>query len=199
MHARSCITTSALPRPARGVLPAPEDTHGGGGGEPLPPVAPVRCPGSSCSPARAEAGRARLPPPASLPSRGNPPWTLRDSTQRRRVPNTTSQPRPELSPAQRKLPSSEPGPAGPAGTSAALPVASGGHVVAFGRRALSSGSDLGRPVGRLRLVLALASTSSSGQYPRTRPVGGALWADDSQVTCKPWRGAKSRVREARPG
>lgn len=75
----------------------------------------------------------------------------------------------------------------------------GGHVVAFGRGALSSGSDLGRPVGHLRLVLALASTSSSGQCPRTRPVGGALWADDSQVTCKPWRGAKSRVREARPG
>lgn len=179
MHARSCITTSALPRPARGVLPAPEDTHGGGGGEPLPPVAPVRCPGSSCSPARAEAGRARLPPPASLPSLGNPPWTLRDSTQRRRVPSATSQPRPELSPAQRKLPSSEPGPAGPAGTSAALPVASGGtrrcfrprrSVIGFGPRTTCR-PLAPRPCSRVHLVIWAVSTHAPC---RRSPLGRRL-------------------------
>lgn len=179
MHARSCITTSALPRPARGVLPAPEDTHGGGGGEPLPPVAPVRCPGSSCSPARAEAGRARLPPPASLPSLGNPPWTLRDSTQRRRVPSTTSQPRPELFPAQRKLPSSEPRPVGPAGTSAAPPVASEGtrrcfrptrSVIGFGPR-MTCRPLAPRPCSRVYLVIWAVSTHAPC---RRSPLGRRL-------------------------
>lgn len=90
----------------------------------------------------------------------------------------------ELSPAQRKLPSSEPGPAGPAGTSAALPVASGGtrrcfrprrSVIGFGPRttcpAACASSLLSHPPRHLGSIHARAlSAEPSGQTTPKSPV-----------------------------